>query len=255
MCSVVLAPRRAGTRREIIGHLIDSVNGPWPVPHWERKRTGKDLFVTTTPTLLGRPVGASGEETRRRIIGATVACVAEVGYSKATIREIARVARITSGSLYHYFPNKAELITATVAEMAAVGTPRLIGAAGRAEGVLDKLVAIFDECESIHHEYPHLAAFDRAIRAENARGLHVGDGREVTFAVLRDVIIGVLTDGHAAHTLAADVDVSSAANALCTIVRGLNEYATTSGPEEYHNTVRALKALVRGMLFDYRALD
>ncbi|EJO86587.1 TetR family transcriptional regulator, partial [Mycobacterium colombiense CECT 3035] len=40
----------------------------------------------------GRPVGASGEETRRRIIVATMRCVATVGYARATIREIARAA-------------------------------------------------------------------------------------------------------------------------------------------------------------------
>ncbi|MDT5117147.1 MAG: hypothetical protein QOE30_2886, partial [Mycobacterium sp.] len=54
-------------------------------------------------TQLGRPVGASGEETRRRIIVATMKCVAEVGYAKATIREIARMANVTSASLYNYF--------------------------------------------------------------------------------------------------------------------------------------------------------
>ena len=34
-----------------------------------------------TRTQLGRPVGASGEETRQRIIVATMRCVANVGYS------------------------------------------------------------------------------------------------------------------------------------------------------------------------------
>lgn len=48
---------------------------------------------------LGRPVGASGAETRRRIVAATMKCVAEVGYARATIREIARMADMTSASL------------------------------------------------------------------------------------------------------------------------------------------------------------
>ncbi|WP_156766538.1 TetR/AcrR family transcriptional regulator, partial [Mycobacterium sp. E2327] len=58
---------------------------------------------------LGRPVGASGERTRARIITAAMRCVGEVGYSQATIREIAKAADMTSASLYHYFPNKSEL--------------------------------------------------------------------------------------------------------------------------------------------------
>ncbi|WP_156766738.1 TetR/AcrR family transcriptional regulator, partial [Mycobacterium sp. E2327] len=49
---------------------------------------------------LGRPVGASGERTRARIITAAMRCVGEVGYSQATIREIAKAADMTSASLY-----------------------------------------------------------------------------------------------------------------------------------------------------------
>ncbi|WP_141120005.1 TetR family transcriptional regulator, partial [Mycobacterium malmoense] len=46
------------------------------------------MSVTRSP--LGRPVGADGERTRARIIAATMRCVARAGYSRATIREIAR---------------------------------------------------------------------------------------------------------------------------------------------------------------------
>ncbi|WP_131812122.1 helix-turn-helix domain-containing protein, partial [Mycobacterium mantenii] len=55
--------------------------------------------MTTTTNQLGRPVGASGEQTRQRIIVAAMRCVAEKGYSRATIREIARTAGVTSASL------------------------------------------------------------------------------------------------------------------------------------------------------------
>ena len=88
-----------------------------------------------TGAQLGRPVGASGEETRQRIIVATMRCVAEVGYSKATIREIARMANVTSASLYNYFPNKSELIKASIAARAAsypVPAPTISAASVRA---------------------------------------------------------------------------------------------------------------------------
>ncbi|WP_155771441.1 TetR/AcrR family transcriptional regulator, partial [Mycobacterium asiaticum] len=48
-----------------------------------------------TRSQLGRPVGAVGGETRERIIAATMRCVAQAGYSRATIREIARTADVT----------------------------------------------------------------------------------------------------------------------------------------------------------------
>ncbi|OOK76221.1 bacterial regulatory s, tetR family protein [Mycobacterium kansasii] len=55
--------------------------------------------------------------------------MAEVGYSQATIREIARAADMTSASLYNYFPNKSELIKATIAARAEAAMPRLRKAA------------------------------------------------------------------------------------------------------------------------------
>ena len=181
-------------------------------------------------------------------------CVAEVGYSQATIREIARLADVTSASLYHYFPAKADLITAAFAEMADVVMTRLVDATEEADGVLNKLSAIFDECERINIDYPHAAAFDRAIRAESARHLHLGEDSESTFATLRELITGVIKKGRRQCALGAHVNVESASDAILVLIRGLNEYTTTAPPEAYHQTVQALKAMVRGVFFDYDKL-
>ncbi|WP_131810485.1 TetR/AcrR family transcriptional regulator, partial [Mycolicibacter heraklionensis] len=98
----------------------------------------------STPQL-GRPVGADGGQTRQRIIAATIACVAEVGRSGATIREIAAAAEMTSASLYHYFPNKEELMAATVAAARELALPRLHAAARRTGTVADRLGAVLAE--------------------------------------------------------------------------------------------------------------
>ncbi|WP_139333045.1 TetR/AcrR family transcriptional regulator, partial [Mycobacterium sp. SP-6446] len=119
-----------------------------------------------TRTQLGRPVGASGEETRRRIIVATMRCVAEVGYSQATIREIARAADMTSGSLYHYFPNKSELLNATGEEIEQIVSHRLRAAAADGDHVVDRLDAVLDEYGQLMRDYPYLTAFLRAMRAQ-----------------------------------------------------------------------------------------
>ncbi|WP_156669507.1 TetR/AcrR family transcriptional regulator, partial [Mycobacterium sp. E3339] len=52
--------------------------------------------MSVLPSQLGRPVGADGEQTRARVIAAAMRCVAEMGYSRTTIREIARAADMTS---------------------------------------------------------------------------------------------------------------------------------------------------------------
>ena len=200
--------------------------------------------------MLGRPVGANSEETRKRILDATMRCVADVGYSRATIREIARAAQMTSGSLYHYFPNKAELVRATFDEVATIAVPRLAQAAERNVSTIDKLMAVLDESVRVMRDYPLAVAFDRAIRAESPRDLQLAENSDVRFMALHSLIREILEQGARENALAPGVDVDSAAGAIFLIFRGLNEYAAGTPPAaEYHATVAALKQLLRGRLF------
>ena len=149
-----------------------------------------------TRAQLGRPVGASGEETRQRIIVATMRCVATVGYSRATIREIARTANVTSASLYNYFPNKAELINAAIAARTDVALPRLREAAARPGTAIDRIEAVLDESGRLMREYPDLAAFEWVIRAEGAAALDPQLAGGAGFQVFREIIEGVVDDAY-----------------------------------------------------------
>jgi AcrR family transcriptional regulator len=57
----------------------------------------------------GRPAGASGDQTRERIFAAAVETFAGVGLKGASVRDIARQARIRVSTLYHYFSSKEAL--------------------------------------------------------------------------------------------------------------------------------------------------
>ncbi|UGQ09696.1 TetR/AcrR family transcriptional regulator [Yinghuangia sp. ASG 101] len=208
--------------------------------------------MPTASSPLGRPVGAKGEETRERIIAATMRCVAEVGYSRATIREIARGARMTSGSLYHYFPNKAELVKATFLEIAELALPRLAAAADRTDDVLDTFMAVLDEGDRLMRDYPHAVAFDRALRVESPEHLHLAEDSDTIFNALRAVITGIVDQARREGVLTAGTDVDSAANAIYAVMYGLYEHAATAPPDDYHATVGALKKLIRGTLFTPR---
>ena len=201
-----------------------------------------------TRTQLGRPVGASGEETRQRIIVATMRCVAEVGYSKATIREIARMANVTSASLYNYFPNKSELIKATIAARADAAMPRLRRAAGGAGDIIDRIEAVLDECGHLMREYPDLASFEFAIRAEHVsapEGPEVGAG----FETFREIIEGVVVDAHRRGELGNHPDPRGAVEAIYALIYGLTELAATLPPDDYQAALSSAKVLVRGSLF------
>ena len=205
--------------------------------------------MTVTPSQLGRPAKVSGEQTRRRIIVATMRCVAEVGYSQATIREIASAAGMTSGSLYHYFANKAELLEATVGEIEDIALPRLRMAAAEARGPVDRIDALFDESDRLLREYPHLAAFERAIRAESGTHLHSGGPKYPGLKVLHDIIGDIVAEARAKDALSRDTEPAAAVNAIYALTRGLMEQAASLPPKTYRTTLRSAKQLIRGTLF------
>jgi AcrR family transcriptional regulator len=202
------------------------------------------------PSVLGRPVGSRGDQTRARIIEATLRCVAEVGYARATIRQIARVAGMTSGSLYHYFPNKAELVKAAFQEQSELTVPRFTAAVAAADGVLDKLMAVLDEADRMVRDNPYAVPFDRAIRVESAADLHLAEDSDTIVAAISDVVDGVLRQASEEGVLAGGVEVRSASNAINVVLMGLYEHALTAPTDEYHATVETLKLLLKGMLFD-----
>jgi AcrR family transcriptional regulator len=209
-----------------------------------------------TRTQLGRPVGASGEQTRRRIIIATMRCVAKSGYSRATIREIARMADVTSASLYNYFPNKSELIKATIAARADAAMPRLRRVAQGPGDVVDRLGAVFDECGKLIREYPDLAAFEWAIRAEReitadeaTAGGDTGPKIGAGFDTFREIIEGIVADAGPLGELGDDPDPRGTVEAIYALIFGLTELAATLPPEDFQAALGSAKQLVRGTLF------
>ncbi len=176
-------------------------------------------------------------------------CVAEMGYSQATIREIARAADMTSGSLYHYFPNKSELLKATVREIDEIALPRLRAAAARDDDVVDRLEAVLDESHRLMRDYPYLAAFDRAMRAESTAHPRAGRPRHPGPKALRDIINDVIEDARAKGALPPDTGPAAASNAVYALTRGLTERAANLAPGAYAATLGSAKELIRGTLF------
>ena len=191
--------------------------------------------MTVTPSQLGRPVGADGEQTRRRIITAAMRCVAGVGYSQATIREIARAADMTSGSLYHYFPNKSELLRATGEEVETIVLPRLRAAAAQSDDAVGQLDAVLDESKQLFRDYPPLAAFLDTAHAPSP---------------LRMVVTEIVENARVRGQLSSNAEAAGAAvDAICALTRGLSERAGSLPPAAYDATLSSAKKLIRGSLF------
>jgi AcrR family transcriptional regulator len=199
-----------------------------------------------TRAQRGRPVGASGEETRRRIIVATMRCVATAGYARATIREIARTANVTSASLYNYFPTKSELMKAAVAARTDIAVPRLCRAAAGPGDAIARLEAVLDESGRLMREYPDLAAFEWVIRAENAIAVDATATGE--FQAFRGIIDGIVEGAFREGGLAGRADRSGVAEAVYALIYGLTELAATLAPHDYHAALASAKQLIRGTL-------
>jgi len=202
-----------------------------------------------TRAQLGRPVGASGQETRQRIIVATMRCVAKVGHVRATIREIARAADVTSASLYNYFPNKAELINAAVAARTDIALPRLRAAAARPGDAIDRIEAVLDESGQLMREYPDLAAFEWVIRAESVVVPGSGAAGSTGFQAFREIIEGIVDDAYHRGDLVDHADRQGVIEALYALIYGLTELAATLPPHDYQAALASTKQLISGTLF------
>jgi AcrR family transcriptional regulator len=74
-----------------------------------RKQAKRQGQRDEAPRSPGRPAGSSGDVTRERVVVAAVETFARQGLAGASVRDIARRARIRVSSLYHYFPSKEAL--------------------------------------------------------------------------------------------------------------------------------------------------
>ena len=127
--------------------------------------------------------------------------------------------------------------------------PRLRSAAAQADGVVDRLAAVLDEASRLMREHPHLAAFDRAVRAESNE--HPGRGRPKYpgLKALRDTIAEILDDAGAHGALPPGTDPGAAADAIHALARGLTERAASLDADAYAATLASAKDLISGTLF------
>lgn len=65
-----------------------------------------------------------GEATRQRLEDAALKVFADLGFSRATIKDIGALAGVSPALLYHYFPGKEELLSAVVERFEPLGDIR-----------------------------------------------------------------------------------------------------------------------------------
>jgi AcrR family transcriptional regulator len=98
---------------------------------------------------------------RRAIVDAAAGCFAEKGFERTTTADICRAAGISSGSLFHYFPNKRAMFTAIFTDD-AVETGERLAAAATAD---DPLAALLDVVAELAGQVAHPAVVRLVLEA------------------------------------------------------------------------------------------
>lgn len=80
---------------------------------------------------LREPQQDRGRVTRARLLESAVSCLAELGWSGATVTVVAEHAGVSRGAAQHYFPTREDLFTAALEHMAAVRLAEIRGEAAR----------------------------------------------------------------------------------------------------------------------------
>lgn len=76
--------------------------------------TRSSRHASTTPHQTRRRRNSRGEETRRALIAACIACLYERGYAATSIETVMAKAGISRGSVLHQFPTRLALMAATI---------------------------------------------------------------------------------------------------------------------------------------------
>jgi AcrR family transcriptional regulator len=105
----------------------------------------------TSRSPLREPRQDRGRATRARLLESAMTCLAELGWSGATVAVIARHAGVSRGATQHYFPTREDLFTAALEHMAEArladirreAARRPGGSADRTRDVVELLVGLY----------------------------------------------------------------------------------------------------------------
>lgn len=153
-------------------------------------------------------------DTRRHIVDAALALVAERGYTATAVDDIAAAAGVAKGSVFYNFGSKAELFEAIIAEGVARLTTALRAAADGLDGT-DAVEALVTELLTQVHDHPDFA---KVMVAEVFR---TGRLWQDSIRALRDDAMGVFAAAVRTAWPERDPTLTAAALFGATVVAGL----------------------------------
>ena len=201
--------------------------------------------VRGAPRKAGRPPASDGELTRRRILDAAQMCFAIHGYRETSNRLVADAAKITPGTIYHYFENKQNLFL-SVHEEIQLAVFEAVQAATMPESTfadaVDKMLQVL---LTLYIEHPNWTRFTSVVRTEARRNPEISAAQKD--AAWRNLYRDLVNRG----VRSGEIDKSderAVRTALSAAVLGLTQHAIEASVTDHVECIRGFSLLLRGML-------
>ena len=199
-----------------------------------------------TGKSLGRPEGASGEETRERLLEVAATLFAREGYRGVSLAEIAGAAGISAPAIYNHFGSKDDLFIETATNIFEEIKDAVAQSAAAPGTWHDKLARVLATCEELYREDAVLQRFGSVFDVQAARDpekyVPVRQVQRELDGVFRDIV------QHAVNTggLPASVDVNVMGDLLTSLIMGGIASRTLTSPSksDHQNLVAAFKTLL-----------
>ncbi|WP_342133211.1 TetR/AcrR family transcriptional regulator [Hydrogenophaga sp. OTU3427] len=104
-------------------------------------------------------------ETRDKLMQAAIDVLLRDGYNRLTMKEVVKVAGVSSGALMHHFTSKAELVVAATAMVYDEAIARGQRVALTAEAHRNPIEGYIADCTSVYFDWPFLAALETIVVA------------------------------------------------------------------------------------------
>lgn len=125
------------------------VGAKWSVSRKEDKLTAETVDLKSLQQLP--QIGELDDSPRGRVLRAAAYLFHKQGYDKTTVRELAQLIGIQSGSLFHHFKSKDDILLAVMEEAIRYNTARLEQAIQQSNDTLGQIWALIRaELESIN---------------------------------------------------------------------------------------------------------
>lgn len=206
--------------------------------------------IETVVRKLGRPRAVDSVDTRVRLLAAARTCFGQNGFEKTTNAQIAAIAGVTTGAIYHYFPSKVELYAAVFEGVQDFIYSEFEYAINEHNTLVERFNSILDISVRINRDDPSIAGFVVDVASEVQRNPEL---RNVT-SLLRHrtgaFLQKLCDDAEQNNEIRPGISRESLQDLLNALLAGLLRFSTLINDSARHGAaVEVLKLMLRNAVF------